>query len=65
MAYNVLANFRTLACELARRAGSAMKTRGVGILMAGEPITAMGYESLDELDRESRWLLTLALLKDP
>jgi len=57
--YSVLMNMKTLLRELAAFAPAAAQSRGTQILLKDKPIVEMGYQSLDDLDRESRWLLTL------
>lgn len=63
MAYNVASNFKILVAELAQHAPGATRNRGAQVLLDGKPLREMGYESLAELERESRWLLTLRAVK--
>lgn len=62
MSYNTLSNFKRLVMILAGKSRSAPTNRGTQIILDGGPVNAMGYESLTDLDRESRWLLTLQAL---
>ncbi len=59
MLYQGQANLRLLLDDVARDAPGAWLNRGARILLDGGPIRTMGYRSLDDLDRECRWLLTL------
>lgn len=63
MEYNIFGNFKTLISEFTRRAPEAEKNRGASVILKNKSISAMGYESLNDLERESRWLLTLRALK--
>ncbi|MBI5625415.1 MAG: hypothetical protein HY924_16680 [Elusimicrobia bacterium] len=65
MKYAATDNFRSLVEDIASRAGRASLNRGARVLVKGEPVSAMGYDSLANLERESRWLMTLASLSDP
>lgn len=58
--YNVMGNFKIVVGEIAARAPQAFRTRGTEVLMANQPLATLGYESLADLERECRWLLTLA-----
>ena len=62
---NTLGNFRTLLKILKTNAPNALLSRGAGILIESSPVSTMGYDSLGDLERESRWLLTLLALRDP
>jgi hypothetical protein len=57
--YQVFGNFKLFMSDLLAVAPKAWRNRGAGILLDGKPIQTMGYESLADLERESRWLLTL------
>lgn len=61
MAHAAEVNFGILLAELASRAPAALRGRGTRALLSktGES----RYESLADLEREERWLLTLAALK--
>jgi hypothetical protein len=63
MAFGAFANFRATILELSDRAPGAIKNKGFSALLDGKPLGQLGYESLADLDRESRWLLTLRALK--
>jgi hypothetical protein len=54
-------NLRTFVDEVVRRAPGLRQNRGLRALHEGTPLSALGYERMDDVDRESRWLLTLAL----
>jgi hypothetical protein len=62
-AYDTLSNFRTLARRLAGLWPEAERNRGLRFILEGKPQREMGYESLADLERESRWLLTLRVGK--
>jgi len=59
MAMGAVVNFRALLSRLARSAPTAVRNKGCRILLAGQPAASMGYETLDDLDRELRWLANL------
>jgi hypothetical protein len=61
--FNTTGNFRILLSVLAEAAPRALLNRGCRYLREGKPVREMGYEGLEDLDREERWLLTLAALK--
>jgi hypothetical protein len=42
-----------------------MKNRGTQILLDGAAVASMGYDTIADLNREDRWLLTLDGLKNP
>jgi hypothetical protein len=64
MGYDTAGNFKKLVEQLS--AGGARLTVGARALLAGQPARALGYEGLEDLEREARWLFTLAALgKDP
>lgn len=63
MAYAAEPNFLLLLEELASRAPSALRGKGTRALLARRPAAESLYESLDDLGREERWLLTLAALR--
>ena len=63
MGYNALGNFKQLLTEFVVRAKEAACNRGAKMLLDGKPVREMGYESLADLERESRWLLTLQSLR--
>lgn len=62
MSYNTLSNFKRLVMTLAGKSTPDHLNRGTRTILDGGPINSMGYESLADLDRESRWLLTLGAL---
>lgn len=63
MGYGAEANFLVLVEELVARAPRALRGKGTRALLARRPAADSLYESLDDLDREERWLLTLAALR--
>lgn len=60
MTYDAPANFRFFVSELSRRAVSAARNHGVRVLLEGRPMREMGYRSLGDMERECRWMLTMA-----
>ena len=56
-------NFSVLLEELAARAPGALRGKGTRAILARRPAGESLYEALDHLEREERWLLTLAALK--
>jgi hypothetical protein len=65
MGYTAPQNFRILVLEMIRLCPQALKNRGAQVLLDGAAIASMGYDTIADLDRESRWLLTLDSLKNP
>lgn len=61
--YNILANVKILVGMLSAAAPAAALNRGAQIMVEGRPLREMGYEGLADLERESRWRLSLAALK--
>ena len=61
--YDTLSNFRALARRLAALWPEAGRNRGLRFILDGKPQRDMGYESAADLERESRWLLTLQGLR--
>lgn len=59
--YDAPGNFRRLL-ELLSPAARQLNA-GARCLLDGKPVRELGYDSLVDLDRESRWLLTLQSLK--
>jgi hypothetical protein len=57
--YFILGNFKLMLGDLARQVPAAWRNHGTKVLLENKPIPTMGYESLDDLERETRWLLTL------
>ncbi|MBI5244941.1 MAG: hypothetical protein HY922_14840 [Elusimicrobia bacterium] len=58
-----LGNFKLLSAELAKAAPKALLSRGAKVLLENRPVREMGYDGPADLERESRWLLTLKALK--
>jgi hypothetical protein len=63
MVYSAEVNFSLLLAELAAHAPRALRGKGTRAMLAKRPAGESLYESLDDLRREQRWLLTLAALK--
>jgi hypothetical protein len=63
MDYGAETNFHALLEELAARAPGALRGKGTRALLARRQAGESRYESLDDLEREERWLLTLASLR--
>ncbi|MDE2038639.1 MAG: hypothetical protein KGJ45_01325 [Elusimicrobia bacterium] len=59
--YDAPGNFKRLLQAFEERAAGL--NAGARGLLEGRPVRQMGYESLKDLEREARWLLTLAALK--
>jgi hypothetical protein len=57
--YQIMGNFKLLVGDLVKRAPEAWTNHGTRILLEGKPIQMMGYGTLADLERETRWLLTL------
>ncbi len=57
--YQVMGNFKLLLGDVIAKAPDAWKNQGTRILMSGQPLVTMGYASLVDFERESRWLLSL------
>jgi hypothetical protein len=61
MAHAAEVNFGILLEELVKRSTVALRGRGTRAMLAKTPDSR--YDSLADLEREERWLLTLAALK--
>ncbi|MDT8368155.1 MAG: hypothetical protein RQ745_03035 [Longimicrobiales bacterium] len=59
MLYQAQGNLKLLIGDLAGAAPEAWTNHGARVLLEGRPIRTMGYATLDDLEREARWLLTL------
>jgi hypothetical protein len=59
MGYQAQANLKVLVGDVVAAAPGAWVNHGTQVLVEGRPIRTMGYASLDDLEREERWLLTL------
>jgi len=55
-----MVNFRLLLSRLAKSAPVAVRNKGCRVLLGGQPVSSMGYESIEDLDKELRWLVNLA-----
>jgi len=62
MRYQAQGNLKLLVDDVVRAAPQAWTNHGTRILLEGRPIRTMGYRSLEDLEREARWLLTLRRL---
>jgi hypothetical protein len=60
MLYQAQGNLKLLVAQLVARTPEAWLNHGARVLLEGRPVRTMGYRSLEDLDREARWLLTLA-----
>ncbi|MBI2070267.1 MAG: hypothetical protein HYT79_06650 [Elusimicrobia bacterium] len=58
-AYNVFNNFKALLNDLIKSAPGAKLNLGATSIIQAKPLYDLGYESLADGERESRWLLTL------
>jgi hypothetical protein len=63
MAYGAEINFLVLLEDLAARAPGALRGKGTRAMLARRPAGDSRYESIDDLEREERWLLTIAALR--
>jgi hypothetical protein len=63
MVYSAEVNFALLLAELAAHAPRALRGKGTRAMLAKKAAGESLYESLDDLRREERWLLTLTALK--
>lgn len=63
MGYGAEVNFLALVQELSERAPKALRSKGTRAFLARRPAAESLYESLDDLEREERWLQTLAALR--
>ncbi|MFH1724631.1 MAG: hypothetical protein ABII00_08415 [Elusimicrobiota bacterium] len=59
MTYSSLTNFRLLVQGMAKLAASAVLNMGTKIIAENRPMREMAYASLDDLDRESRCILSV------
>ncbi len=57
--YYVLGNFKLLLADLVKAYPQAWTNHGARVLLEGKPVQSMGYESLTDLEKETRWLLAL------
>ena len=62
MLYHAQGNLKLLTADLVSAAPEAGLNHGARVLLEGRPIRTMGYGSLEDLEREARWLLTLRAL---
>jgi len=59
MLYQAQGNLKLLIGDLVHAAPESWMNHGTRVLLEGRPIRTMGYGSLEDLEREARWLLTL------
>ncbi len=62
MLYQAQGNLKLLMGDLVQASPESWLNHGARVLLEGRPIRTMGYRSLDDLEREARWLLTLRSL---
>jgi hypothetical protein len=63
MGYGAEVNFLALVEDLFARAPRALRGKGTRALLGRRPAAESFYESLDDLAREERWLLSLSTLR--
>ncbi len=56
-------NFRLLFEELKARVPQAFLNKGSRVLAARQPVSTMGYETVDDVERETKWYLSLQGMK--
>lgn len=59
MQFRGQANLKLLLEDLLQAAPGTWTNQGARVLLEGKPIRSIGHRSLDDLEREARWLLTL------
>ena len=57
--YFLMGNFKLLLGDLVQAVPAVWRNHGTRVLLDNKPVQTMGYESLQDLERETRWLLTL------
>jgi hypothetical protein len=57
--YQVFGNFKLLVGDVVKASPDAIRNHGTRVLLEGKPIQTMGYSSLEDIERECRWLLAL------
>jgi hypothetical protein len=57
--YFLMGNFKLLVGDFVQAAPAAWRNHGARVLLENKPVQTMGYDSLTDLERETRWLLTL------
>jgi hypothetical protein len=62
--YQVMGNFKLLVGDLVKGTPEAWQNHGTRVLLESKPIQTMGYGTLADLERETRWLLTLQQLNN-
>jgi len=63
MVYNVLGNLRALITEITQKGKGSLWNKGVRDILESRPVSSMDYRSLDEIERECRWLACLTASK--
>ena len=58
--HQALGNFKLLIADLAVACPNALRNLGAEIMLASRPVSQMGYSSPADVDRELRWMLTVA-----
>jgi len=61
--YNALGNFKSLLSDLQAYAPKAALNRGTRALLSGVSMPDLRYQSVEDLEREIRWLWTIARVK--
>lgn len=59
MSYAVFNNFKLFLSDLAAFAPGARRNLGAKCILEGHPLHTLNYGSLEDLDRESRWLMSI------
>jgi len=57
--YQMFGNFKLLVGDCDEGGARGLENHGTQVLLEGKPIQTMGYGSLTDLERETRWLMTL------
>lgn len=60
MNYDARNNVRELTRSLSRLSPSALRARGAELLVSDNRSEPLSYDSIEDLEREERWLLTIA-----
>jgi len=59
MTYNALANMRILLAHIVHRADTAATSPGANLLLEGGRLSSLGFDSVEDLEREERWLVAI------
>ncbi len=57
--YNTFQNFKLLLHELSALAPRSYQNKGMRNLLANQSLSTMGYDTLEDFEKEMRWLITL------